>query len=200
MIARGTGYVRGNRKAAGKRLAAHFKYIEYRSPGEMESRASRSIFNKEEDRVSRKEAVDDVMSHTSSAVNFHKLMLSPGRDEPIDDWKEWTRDVMHDLEQHVGKDLHWYAVEHHNTDHPHVHVVVAGAGENHSTGKTEPVKLYSHDYHFLRESGRDHSGYDFYRELDQINRDLDTQDREEHAKALDLRQYDQFHERGDVDR
>lgn len=200
MIARGTGYVRGNRKAAGTRLAGHFKYIEHRPLGEMEIRTSRSIFNKEEDRVSRKEAVDDVMDHTSSAVNFHKLMLSPGQDEPIEDWKTWTREVMRDLEQHVGKDLHWYAVEHQNTDHPHVHVVVAGAGENHHTGKVEPVKLYSRDYEFLRESGREHSGYDFYRELGQINRDLDVQDREEYTIAHDLHQRDQSYEKGDYDR
>lgn len=199
MIVRGTGYVRGNRKVAGTRLAGHFKYIEYRPLGEIESRASRSIFNKEEDRISRRDAVDGVMDHTSSAVNFHKLMLSPGQDEPIDDWKEWTREVMHDLEEHLGKDIHWYAVEHHNTDHAHVHVVVAGAGENHDTGKVEPVKLYPRDYQFLRESGREHSGYDFYRELDQVNRDLDVQDREESTKDHDLLR-DQSYERGDFDR
>jgi type IV secretory pathway VirD2 relaxase len=199
MIVRGTGYVRGNRKAAGTRLAGHFKYIEYRPLGEIESRTSRSIFNKEEDRVSRKDAVGDVMDHTSSAVNFHKIMLSPGQDEPIESWKVWTREVMHDLEEHVGKDLHWYAVEHHNTDHAHVHVVVAGAGENHNTGKAEPIKLYPHDYQFLRESGREHSGYDFYHELDHVNRDLDVQDREEPMMAHDL-QRDQSYERGDFDR
>ena len=35
---------------------------------------------------------------------------------------------MADLEDEQGKEMHWYAVHHSNTEHEHVHVVVAGAG------------------------------------------------------------------------
>jgi hypothetical protein len=120
MIAKGSGYVRGNRQAATARLTSHFKYTEHRSKDlERETRDGRRIFSKDQDVVSRKDAVDDVMEHTSTSVNYHKIVLSPGQDEPIQDWREWTRDVMHDLEERQGHALYWYAVKHDNTDNPH---------------------------------------------------------------------------------
>src|SRR5947209_1130030 len=138
MIAKGSGYNRGNREAGRARLVSHFKYIEHRSRSENESRDDRRIFSEDEDVVSRRDAIDDVMGHTSTSVNYHKIVLSPSEDEIVQDWREWTRDVMADLEERQGKELHWYAVAHNNTDNPHVHVVLAGAGENHESRAAEP--------------------------------------------------------------
>jgi type IV secretory pathway VirD2 relaxase len=152
------------------------KYLEYRALGEEESHESRHIFNDESDHVSRKEAMDDVMSHTSTSVNFHKMVLSPDENEPVEDWREWTREVMSDLEERKGLELHWHAVHHENTDHPHVHVVVAGAGEREETGELEPVKLYADDYQFLRESGHEHSDHDLYAHIRETVQELDRQD------------------------
>jgi hypothetical protein len=87
-------------------------------------------------------------------VHYHKIVLSPADDEPIENWREWTRDVMSDLEEMQGKELHWYAVSHQNTEHPHIHVVLAGAGEDPETGEQEPVKLYQEDYQRLRREHR----------------------------------------------
>ncbi len=176
MIARGTGFHRGNRQAGRARASAHLKYLEYRALGEQESRESRHIFSKESDHITRSEAVDDVMSHTSTSVNFHKLVLSPGEDEPVEDWRAWTREIMSDLEERQGLDLHWYAVHHENTDNPHVHVLLAGAGEREETGALEPVKLYAKDYQFLRERGHDHSEHDLYAHIRETVQELDRQD------------------------
>ncbi|GCE19558.1 relaxase/mobilization nuclease domain-containing protein [Dictyobacter kobayashii] len=181
MIAKGSGYVRGNREAARTRLTAHFKYIEHRSrEGSLESRDDRRIFNKDLNVVNRRDAVDDVMQHTSTSVNYHKVVLSPGENEHVNDWREWTRDIMHDLEGAQGRELYWYAVYHSNTEHPHVHVVIAGAGQNQETSREEPVKLYTKDYDVLREAGREHSDYHFYellkeqfQMLEDIERDVD---------------------------
>jgi hypothetical protein len=178
MIAKGQ-YAKGgaaNRKVAGSKLKNHFKYIEYRKRDESGSREDRSIFSKDNDHVSRKDAIDDVMAHTSQAVSYHKIMLSPGEDEPVQDWKQWTHEVMADLERSQGKELHWYAVHHHNTEHPHVHIVVAGAGENRETGQDEAVRLYKEDYQQIRESGRAHSDYEFYHQLDELVKELDKHD------------------------
>jgi len=82
------------------------------------------------------------MAHTSHRVSYHTFVLSPGDDEPVQDWQQWTRDVLADLEEQQGKDLHWYAVHHSNTEHEHVHVVLAGAGEDRETGWEEAVKLH----------------------------------------------------------
>lgn len=204
MIAKGSGYVRGNREASRARLGSHFKYVEHRSmDSERETRDDRHIYSKDEDVVSRQEALDDVMSHTSTSVNYHKMVLSPGEDEPIHEWREWTREVMDDLEQEQGKELHWYAVHHSNTDNPHVHVVVAGAGENHETGETEPVKLYKEDYALLRESGHEHSEYEHYRQISELVKEYDAQEEREHLSPERDHRNERHHdhpERGDFDR
>src|SRR5213595_798738 len=83
---------------------------------------------------------------------------------------------MEDLEESQGRELHWYAVKHDNTDNPHVHVVVAGAGENLETGKLEPVKLYHQDYELLRESGHEHSDYEHYHHIQELVKEYDSQE------------------------
>ena len=177
MIAKGSGYVRGNRDVSRARLVSHLKYIEHRSrESSLESRDDRRIFSKDQDVVKRRDAVNDVMDHTSTSVNFHKVVLSPGEDEPVTDWRAWTRQVMQDLEEAQDKELHWYAVYHSNTEHPHVHVVVAGAGYNQEKDREEPVKLYTKDYELLRESGREHSDHDFHRLIEEQFHELDTLD------------------------
>jgi type IV secretory pathway VirD2 relaxase len=178
MIARGR-YVKGgaaNRASATSHLNAHLKYLEYRSRSEQESRADRSIFSKREDHVGRRDAVDEVMEHTSHSVSYHQIVLSPGDDEPVQDWREWTREVMADLEEHQGKELYWYAVYHSNTEHEHVHVIVAGAGENRETGEEEAVKLYQEDYQQVRASGHEHSEYAFYHRLETVLEAYEKQD------------------------
>ncbi len=200
MIAKGSGYVRGNRQAAAARLTSHMKYTEHRSKDlERETRDDRRIFSKDQDVVSRKDAVDDVMEHTSTSVNYHKIVLSPGQDEPIQDWREWTREVMHDLEERQGHALHWYAVKHDNTDNPHVHVVLAGAGENLETGKTEPVKLYRDDYQALRESGHEHSEHEWHHRIQDLVKEYDSQDQLTPERDLS-REISSSLDRGDFDR
>src|SRR5260370_38984935 len=97
------------------------------------------MFSKDDDQVNRREAVDDVLEQTSNSVSYHKIVLSPGDEEPGQDCREWTRAVMADLEAEQGKDLHWYAVRHSNTGHEHIHLVVGGAGEDTATGHDEPA-------------------------------------------------------------
>ncbi len=175
MIARGR-FVRGHTATTAAHLGGHLKYIEHRSREVDEAREDRYLFSKDSDHVKRTEALEDVMEHTSSSVHYHKIVLSPASDEPIEDWHEWTREVMSDLEEAQGKDMHWYAVYHQNTDHPHVHVVLAGAGEDWGTGEQEPVKLYQEDYQLLRESGREHSDHEFYYQLETELEELHQQD------------------------
>ncbi len=178
MIAKGR-YVKGganNSTSAGGHLNSHLKYLEHRSRDDHESREDRSIFSKEDDTVERRDAVNDVMEHTSHSISYHKIVLAPGDDEPVQDWREWTREVMADLEDEQGKELHWYAVHHSNTEHEHVHVVVAGAGEDREIGQEVAVKLYPEDYQRLRESGHEHSEYEFYYHLETALEELERQD------------------------
>lgn len=159
--AKGTGYVKGSPRAVVKKLVSHVKYLEHRPRGAEETRADRTFFSAQRDAVGRHEVIDDIMDHTLSRVSYHKIVLSPSKEEVIADWREWTRGVLRDLERFKGLELHWYAVKHSNTDDPHIHVVLAGSGENMTNGRRQAVLLHTQDYAFLRERGRERSGYDF---------------------------------------
>lgn len=186
MIIKGR-FLRGNREQSAKHLAAHLRYIEHRRRDELhEHREDRSLFSKESDQVDREEVVKDVMNHTSTSVNYHKLILSPGQDEPVEDYRQWVREVMHDLEERQGKHVHWYASCHANTDHPHVHLILAGSGENLETGDTEPVKLYKNDYQHLRECAIDHSDRDWYHQLSDALEEYHRQDTITHEQEYDV--------------
>lgn len=204
MIAKGTGYVKGG--GARGRLVAHAKYVEYRQRDERETRDDRRIFDKDEDVKSQRDAVNEIMDYEHKGVAYHKIVLSPSAEEPVYDWREWTREVMADLEERQGKELHWFAVQHSNTDDPHVHVVLAGSGENLETGKIEQVKMYPDDYRFLRESGQAHSDHEFTREIQDLVKEYDRQDaqipgaREEIDRTDEHPQQDRGGERGDFDR
>jgi hypothetical protein len=58
-----------------------------------------------------------------------KLIISPEFGD-LADLRRLTADLMELMEKDLGTDLQWVAVEHHNTERPHVHVVVrSGASE-----------------------------------------------------------------------
>jgi type IV secretory pathway VirD2 relaxase len=169
---------KGGSKATGTKLTRHFKYLEHRPKDERdeqretdqrETREDRYIFNQESDHVPRREAVSDVMEHTSNRVAYHHLILSPDPKEPVTDMKAWTRDIMSDFERQQGKELHWYAVQHSNTDHPHVHVVLAGAGEVEGQEKYAPVTIFNKELDELHRSALEHSDHALYQQLDQMH-------------------------------
>jgi len=99
---------------------------------------------------------------------------------------------MSELQVQKGVQLHWYGVvqahprEHTNT--PHVHLVLAGAGEDLQTEKRTTVRMDKKDYNFLREKGREHSNYEFYHELEQELDVLTQNDTtlDEHGYDLEL--------------
>ncbi len=54
-----------------------------------------------------------------------KFILSPEFGDRVN-LQSLTRDVLGDLERQMGRPLTWVAVNHYNTEHPHVHVALRG--------------------------------------------------------------------------
>lgn len=99
--------------------------------------------------VSRDEAYALLDAHQGRVYLAHRLMLSPPEEARPADLQAFTRHVMGELSEAHGRPLHWVAVEHRNTDHPHVHVVLCGdAGR--SGGE---VRLFRSDHTRMREDG-----------------------------------------------
>jgi hypothetical protein len=54
-----------------------------------------------------------------------RFIVSP-EDADLLDLRQFTRELMKQVEKDTGRRLEWAAVNHHNTDNPHVHIVVRG--------------------------------------------------------------------------
>jgi type IV secretory pathway VirD2 relaxase len=131
---------------------AALRYYQMRPRGEAEP--PRSLFTKD-GTVSRAEAYRLRDAHQARSYLAHRLMLSPATGEQPDDLRDLTRQVMGELEKEKGTPLHWVGVAHHNTDHPHVHVVLCG-GSADREGQWREVRLDRADHTRLREGGREY--------------------------------------------
>jgi type IV secretory pathway VirD2 relaxase len=62
-------------------------------------------------------------------VQMWKLIISPEFGDRAD-LSRLTRGLIERMEKDLGTSLEWVAVEHHNTEHPHIHVVVRGVRDD----------------------------------------------------------------------
>ena len=59
-----------------------------------------------------------------------RFIISPEDAANLDNLRATTRDLMARAEKDLGTRLDWVAVDHWNTDHPHVHVLIRGVGDD----------------------------------------------------------------------
>ena len=59
-----------------------------------------------------------------------RFIVSPEDAPEMADLKSITRDLMDQMEKDLGTRLDWAAVDHWNTEHPHIHIIVRGIGED----------------------------------------------------------------------
>lgn len=55
-----------------------------------------------------------------------RFIVAPEDAAELGDLKRFTRDLMRHMENDLGTKLDWIAVDHHNTGHPHSHILVRG--------------------------------------------------------------------------
>jgi type IV secretory pathway VirD2 relaxase/Arc/MetJ-type ribon-helix-helix transcriptional regulator len=61
-----------------------------------------------------------------------KIIVSPEFGDKVD-LPRLTRELLGKIEKDLGTDLEWVAAEHHNTEHPHVHVAIRGVRDSGET-------------------------------------------------------------------
>ncbi len=142
--------------------------------------------------VDRRDAYAMLDRYHDRGVAAHRLILSPADDDRGADLRALTRHLLRELEKDKGQALHWVAVEHRNTDNPHVHVLLCGAGER--DGAPRQVRLERGDFHRLREEGREHCR-EQAREGDYLDRTIDRE--ANHALAWAIPDRDRDHDRRD---
>ena len=101
-------------------LATHVAYLQ--RDGVTKDGAPGRLFDAEHD-----EANGRAFAERSADDRHHfRFIVSPENATEISNLQAFTRDLMTTAEQDLGTRLEWVAVEHHNTEHPHVHLLVRG--------------------------------------------------------------------------
>ena len=141
----------GNRAAAGgktrstpayhQRCAVRVTYLNNRTRGQWKAHGrylarESATFENDAKAVafSRESNVIDVAAQLESwqaggDERFWKLIVSPEFGDLVD-LSRLTRGLIERMEDDLGTPLEWAAVAHHNTEHPHVHVVVRGCRDD----------------------------------------------------------------------
>jgi type IV secretory pathway VirD2 relaxase len=103
------------------RLAAHGKYLERDGAGPDGEKGQ--FYDREHDEV---HAAPQLEAWARADKRHFRLMLAPESGARIQDLKDFTRATMARMERDLGVELDWMAVDHHNTDNPHVHIILRG--------------------------------------------------------------------------
>ena len=108
----------------GAALSAHLAYL--RRDGVTKDGAAGRMFD-----ADREEADHRAFAERCEGDRHHfRFIVSPEDATELQDLKAFTRDLMGQAERDLGTRLDWVAVDHWNTEHPHIHVIVRGKAED----------------------------------------------------------------------
>ncbi len=112
-------------KDAGRngRSAAHLRYIQ--RDGTSRDGERGQLYSASEDRADG----DAFVERGKEDRHQFRFIISPEDGADLVDLTAHTRDLMSQIEADLGTKLDWVAVNHYNTGHPHVHVIVRGKDE-----------------------------------------------------------------------
>jgi type IV secretory pathway VirD2 relaxase len=101
-------------------LSAHLSYL--RREGVTRDGGPGKMFDAERD-----DADHRAFAERSQDDRHHfRFIVSPDDAAELADLKTFTRDLMRQAERDLGTRLDWVGVDHWNTEHPHIHVIVRG--------------------------------------------------------------------------
>ncbi|MEO5755581.1 MAG: type VI secretion protein, partial [Mesorhizobium sp.] len=105
-------------------LATHLNYLQ--REGVTRDGEKARMFGPEAEDV----AARDFAERCKDDRHHFRFIVSPQDAAEMADLKSFTRDLMGRMERDVGTSLDWVAVDHWNTDNPHIHVILRGRGDD----------------------------------------------------------------------
>ena len=117
-----TRLVRHHARAAP--LAAHLTYL--RREGVTRDGEKARLFGPESDDLDGAAFVE----RTEEDRHHIRFIVSPEDAVEMVDLKSFARDLMGQMEKDLGTKLDWAAVDHWNTDNPHVHIILRGRADD----------------------------------------------------------------------
>jgi type IV secretory pathway VirD2 relaxase len=105
-------------------LGAHLNYL--KREGVTKDGAAGRMFSAEHD-----DADHRTFAERCEGDRHHfRFIVSPNDAAELSDLKTFTRDLMAQAQRDLGTKLDWVAVDHWNTEHPHIHVIVRGRADD----------------------------------------------------------------------
>ncbi|MEZ5999422.1 DUF3363 domain-containing protein [Hyphomonas sp.] len=111
---------RAGRLAGNGSFRAHLHYIQ-RDGVERDGKGG-ELYGREGETPS----APDFLERSEDDRHQFRIIVSPEDGVALGDLREHTRALMTQMERDLGARLDWVAVDHHNTGHPHTHIVVRG--------------------------------------------------------------------------
>lgn len=102
---------------------AHLRYVE--RDGTTREGGRGKLYGADADAVDRGAWLEEAKSDRHQ----FRIIVSAEDGAEYDDLKPLTRRLMQQVEEDLGTRLDWVAVDHHNTGHPHTHIIVRGKDE-----------------------------------------------------------------------
>jgi type IV secretory pathway VirD2 relaxase len=101
-------------------LSAHIAYL--KREGVTRDGSPTQMFDAESDRADTSAFAD----RCKGDRHHFRIIVSPEDAAELSDLRDYTRDLVRQMETDLGTRLDWVAVDHWNTDNPHVHLLVRG--------------------------------------------------------------------------
>ncbi|MGR4889402.1 relaxase/mobilization nuclease domain-containing protein [Sphingopyxis sp. LARHCG72] len=105
-------------------LAKHISYLE--RDGVARDGREASLFDAEGDAADR----SAFAARCDGDRHHFRFIVSPEDAGAMDDLRGFTRDLMKDMSRDLGTGLDWVAIDHWNTDNPHIHILVRGVADD----------------------------------------------------------------------
>jgi type IV secretory pathway VirD2 relaxase len=121
------GAARGRQYVSAKAVDAHLRYLE--RDGVTKDGAKGQVYSAERDVEDGRAFLD----RGRDDRHQFRFIVSAESGAELADPRETTRNLMKQMEADLGTKLDWIAVDHHNTGHPHTHILVRGVTKD---GKT----------------------------------------------------------------
>ncbi len=121
------GAVRGRQFVTAKAVDAHLRYLE--RDGVTRDGEKGQVYSAERDVEDGRAFLD---RGREDRHQFRFIVSAEDGGDPADP-RQTTRDLMKQMEADLGTKLDWIAVDHHNTGHPHTHILVRSITDD---GKT----------------------------------------------------------------
>ncbi|GGI79320.1 hypothetical protein GCM10007973_14930 [Polymorphobacter multimanifer] len=118
------GAARGRQFVSGKAVDAHLRYLE--RDGVTRDGDKGQVYSAERD------VADGPAFLDRGREDRHQFRFIVSAEEGLElsDLRSTTRDLMTAMEADLGTKLDWIAVDHHNTGHPHTHILMRGVTDD----------------------------------------------------------------------